>query len=71
MLSDINALINSLRVVENRLFEVSSSPDSAMISIRRQVASMVSDAETLRSNLYNIQARAQSMTEAHNVALRK
>lgn len=52
-------LVEALENVQSRLNAVSSEPNEAMLLIREHVASMLTAARTMRSNLYSIQSAAK------------
>lgn len=58
LLSYTNALIGGLESVLDRLYEVSSSPDEAIMLIRNKVENMLSEANTMRANLNLIKAES-------------
>ena len=59
LISYAGALVEALEIVQDRLNAVSSDPNEALLLIREHVASMLSTARTLRSNLYSIQSAAK------------
>ena len=55
-----NDLIAALGNVQTHLLEASDQPDASMVLLREKVASMLSTARTMRSNLYAIQSDAKN-----------
>lgn len=51
LLVHTKSVICGLETVLDRLYEVSSAPDEAMVLIRNKAEAMLSEAETVRSNL--------------------
>ncbi len=66
LLSYTNSVISDLESVLNRLCEVSSSPDEAMLLIRNKVEAMLSETKNMRSNLNSIKAGAVNYIYSHN-----
>ncbi len=58
LLSYANSLVSGLESVLNRLYEVSSYPDEAMVLIIGKVDTMLSEAKTMQSNLNSIKDEA-------------
>jgi hypothetical protein len=66
LLSYTNSVIGGLESVLNRLYEVSSYPDEALILIRNRVETMLSEAKKMRSSLNSIKAEAVNKMNAYN-----
>lgn len=58
LLSYTNSVISGLEGVLNRLHEVSSYPDEAILLLRARVETMLSEARNMRSTLNSIRAEA-------------
>ena len=66
LLSYTNSVISGLESVLNRLYEVSSYPDEAIILIRDQVETMLSEAMNMKSNLQSIESEAVNNMNFYN-----
>lgn len=66
LLSYTNSVISGLETVLSRLYEVSSTPDEAMVLIRNKVDTMLSEANTMRSNLNSIKAESVNRMSFYN-----
>lgn len=62
LLSYTKSVISGLESVLNRLYEVSSAPDEALVLIRNKVEEMLSEANTMCSNLNSIKAESVNKT---------
>ena len=66
LLSYTNSLINGLESVLNRLYEVSSVPDEAMVLICNKIETMLLEANTMQSNLNLIKSESVNKMNFYN-----
>ena len=66
LLSYTNSVISGLESVLNILYEVSAYPDEAMILIRDNVETMLSEARNMKSNLNSIKSEAVNKLDFYN-----
>ena len=60
LLSYTSSVMSGLESILNMLYEASSDPDEAMMLIREQVETMLSEAGNMKSNLNSIKTEAVS-----------
>lgn len=66
LLSYTNSLMDGLECVLGRLYEVSASPDEAIVLIRNKVETMLSETKVMRANLISINGEAVNMLDERN-----
>lgn len=66
LLSYTKSVISGLESVLNRLYEVSSTPDEAMVLIRNKVEAMISEANTMQSNLNLLKTESVNKLNSYN-----
>ena len=66
LLTYTNRLISALKMVQDRLNEVSTAPDESLLTIKGQVANMLSEAESMKRNLITIKSEATRKSNLAN-----